>query len=90
MTNRIAKGLPRLKAEKLLQTICDRLDKLPLDIKLDASTCNFDSHPKITWCKLRIEDKYIHKYLFKYLTMKKYTSHTWKKDPNTIFIRTYN
>ena len=90
IVKRIAKDLPRLKAEKLIRTIWDRLDKLPLDIKLDAHTCNFVSHPKVLWYKLRIEDKYIHKYLFKYFTMKHYTTYTWSKEPNTIFIRTYN
>ena len=86
----ITKDLPRLNGERLLQTIRLRLHRLPLDIKVDAHSCNFESHPKVLWYKLRTDDKHIHRELFRYFQKKHYTSYTWTKEPNTIFIHTYN
>ena len=73
----VTKDLPRLRAERLLQTICHRLDKLPILLNCTAHSCNFVSHPKVLWYKLRMEDKYIHQELLRYFRKKCYTSYTW-------------
>ena len=86
----VTKDLPRLRGDKLLQTIRHRLDKLPLDIKTDAHSCNFVRHPKVLWYKFHTDDKYIHQELLRYFRKKHYTSYTWTEESNTIFIHTYN
>ena len=86
----VTKDLPRLRAERLLQTIRLRLHQLPLDINTDAYSCNFVRHPKILWYKFHTDDKYIHQELLRYFRKKCYTSYTWTKESNTIFIHTYN
>ena len=86
----ITKDLPRLNGEKLCQTIRLRFHELPLDIKIDASFGNFDSHPKVLWYMLHSADKYVHRELLRYFEKKHYTSYEWTKQPNTICIHTYN
>jgi len=86
----VTKDLPRLNGEKLCQTIRLRFHQLPLDMKVDASFGNFDSHPKVLWYFLHSPDKYVHRELLRYFKKKHYTSYQWDGQPNTLCIHTYN
>ena len=86
----VTKDLPRLRGDKLIQTIRLRSHQLPLEINTDAHSCNFVSHPKVLWYKLRMEDKYIHQELLRYFRKQHYTSYSWTKERCSILIHTYN